>query len=129
MAPMNLSVVCLTIGILRIGPMMGICLRADRIAGKKLPNRLMIPKHSMRMPSIGHPTITNAIPPIKHILPAIFPLRQKNLNVRSMPIRRTIPERNRKLPRASSALSKNITTPRNRKKAPNDVRKNPISVL
>mmetsp|Transcript_29291 Transcript_29291/g.75491 ORF Transcript_29291/g.75491 Transcript_29291/m.75491 type:complete len:231 (-) Transcript_29291:104-796(-) len=89
-----------------------------RTIGKKLPNKLMIPKPSTSMPILGHRAKTRTIPRKKQMVPGSLSLFEKKLRVRETPINRGNPLMNSKFPIARSPPSKKRSMPRNVRTAP-----------
>ena len=79
----------------KTGPMMGMPLNMAIMMGKKLPNRLRMPKISISMPNIGQPMSTSTMPPRNESVPRSLLGRLKKMNVFLKPINRVMPRRKR----------------------------------
>jgi hypothetical protein len=112
-------------GELRIGPIMGRDLKNPIMTPKKSPNRIRIPKSSIINPINAYLNKINATPRMKHTEPFSFcgGRLKKKLNVLWGPIIRNRPARNRILPKARRAESKNVMMPRMKKKTPRENKK------
>lgn len=112
-------------GELRIGPIMGRDLKNPIMTPKKSPNRIRMPNSSIMNPINEYLNKISPTPRMKHTVPFNFcgGRLKKKLNVFWSPIIRNRPARNRILPKARRAESKNVMMPRIKKKTPGENKK------
>ena len=94
--------------------------------GRKLLKSFRIPKHSTIMPIKVHRIRMRNNPANMKREPKILRWLKKKFVVRENPRIMKMPARNSRFPNASKALSNSITTPRIRKKKPNETAPIPI---
>ena len=112
----------------RIGPMTGIDRRSWSTTPKKSPKSPTIPSDSIKNPRNVHLHRIMNIPVARNTVPLLLLGLVKNLAVFCGPIMSSTPSKNRMLPTASNALSKNVRTPNRKKRHPPKVNTAPNSV-
>lgn len=108
--------------------MIGKALKNWTIIPKKSPNKPMIPRDSTINPTKVHLERINNMPNTKKMDPRLFVGRVKKMTVFCGPMINTTPVKNKILPRAKRALSKNVIIPKRKNKNPPNVNATPNSL-
>lgn len=125
--PASLSTIGATTGCDNTGPITGKDLKNCTITPKKSPNKPTIPRDSTRNPTNVHFIRISSTPNTKNIDPRLLAGLVKKIYVFCGPMINKTPIRNRILPNASKARSKNVKTPKTKNRNPPKVKATPNS--
>lgn len=125
--PASLSTIGATTGCDSTGPITGKDLKNCTITPKKSPNNPTIPRDSSKNPTNVHFIRISSTPNTKNIVPRLLAGLVKKIYVFCGPMINKTPIRNRILPNASKARSKNVKTPKTKNKNPPKVKATPNS--